>query len=111
MKVAIVGSRKFRNFDMVETYVNQLPKTDTIVSGGAIGVDLSAEMAAKKRGMNTIIYKAEWNRNGRGAGFMRNSLIVNECDRLVAFWDGESNGTKHSIDMAIKRGKTVEVIQ
>lgn len=111
MKVAIVGSRDFRNFDMVDTFVNQLPVSDVVVSGGARGVDLCAEMAARKRGMKCIIHKAEWARNGRGAGFMRNSLIVNDCDKLVAFWDGESRGTKHSIDLANLRGKSVEVIR
>ncbi len=111
MKIAIVGSRDFRNFDMVNTYVNSLPDDTVIVSGGARGVDTCAEIAAKKRGLRTIIHPADWNKHGKKAGFLRNSDIVNDADKVVAFWDGKSRGTKHSIDLANIRGKQLEIIR
>jgi len=54
-------------------------------------------------GCKSIIIKPEWNKYGKSAGYKRNSLIINEADKVVAFWKGESKGTKHSIDLAIKK--------
>lgn len=111
MRVAIVGSRNFRNFDMVDTFVHSLPSDAVIVSGGAIGVDRCAEYAAVKRGLAVSIHRADWIAYKKRAGFVRNVDIVNDCDRVVAFWDGQSRGTKHTIDLAMKRGKPVEIIR
>ncbi len=46
------------------------------------------------------IFIAEWDKYGKSAGYIRNRLIVQESDMIVAFWDGKSKGTKHSIDQA-----------
>lgn len=110
MKVAIVGSRKYTNLRKVQTYIATLPKDTVVISGGAVGVDRIAEAAAKRLGLQVIVYPAEWDKHGIMAGKIRNSLIVEECDRLVAFWDKKSNGTKDSIDKARKAGKPFEVI-
>ena len=48
-------------------------------------------------------------RNGL-AGFMRNTDIINEAELVVAFWDGQSKGTKDSIDKAEKQNKRVLTI-
>lgn len=41
------------------------------------------------------------------AAYFRNGWIVEDCDRLVAFWDGESRGTKVAISLALAAGKPV----
>ena len=41
---------------------------------------------------------------------MRNEDIVGNCEYLIAFWDGQSNGTKHSIGLAKKTNKLLETI-
>ena len=33
----------------------------------------------------------------------------NEADKIIAFWDGRSKGTKISIDMAIKANKNIDI--
>jgi hypothetical protein len=42
---------------------------------------------------------------------IRNQDIVNAADKVVAFWDGVSKGTKNTIDTAKKLGKEVTVFQ
>jgi NADPH:quinone reductase-like Zn-dependent oxidoreductase len=111
MRVAIVGSRDFTALNMVVEYVNSLPNDTVVISGGAIGVDRAAEQAAKARGLKVVIYFADWNLHGKAAGQIRNKTIVNDCDTMVAFWDGVSTGTKGSIHLASKAGKLEKVFR
>ena len=111
MKVAIVGSRNFRELDKVRAYVRSLPPGTTIVTGGARGVDNVAETTAKIFGYPVEVFLPDWNKHGKSAGFVRNNLIVCAADRVVAFWDGESKGTKHSIKLAEQFKKPLEIIR
>lgn len=109
MKVAIVGSRGYYPLSDVVEFVAALPADTEIVSGGARGVDRTAEKAARSRGLEVLIIKPEWKRLGRTAGFMRNHDIIESADRVVAFWDGSSKGTAHAIELAWQAGKPCEV--
>lgn len=103
MKVAIVGSRDFPSKPLVEEFVNVLtnmvPNVE-IVSGGAKGVDTWAVEQAKWIGNRTTVFPANWAAHGWGAAFMRNYLIVNHADVVVAFWFGRSRGTQHTLKLA-----------
>ena len=110
-KVAIVGSRSFTPLSKVREYISQLPLDTIIVSGGAEGVDRQAVGWARVLQMETLVFKPDWDKYGKSAGILRNTQIVDACDRLVAFWDGESKGTKDSIDKARKAGKQVVIIK
>lgn len=110
-KVAIVGSRKWPDWEMVRDYIYSLTPDDTVVSGGARGPDEWAEIYARELGLDTLIFRADWASFGKRAGIVRNRDIVNSCDRLVAFWDGKSAGTKHSIDLARAAGKPVLIFR
>lgn len=107
--VAIVGSRDWPEPDAVVEYVNSLDPSDTVVSGGATGPDTFAQIAAEERGMATLIFKPDWNTHGKKAGILRNQTIVDNSDRVVAFWCNDSAGTKYTIDYARKTGKPVIV--
>ena len=76
-----------------------------IISGGANGADTLAEMFADKFGCPILIIRPDWDAYGKRAGFLRNEEIVNEADVVLAFWDGESKGTKHTINLTKKAGK------
>jgi hypothetical protein len=108
MKVAIVGSRNYQHLQRITDYVNALPVDTVIISGGASGVDKTAEWGAKLRKMTIQIFPADWDAHGKAAGPIRNKQIVESADRLVAFWTGESKGTRNSIDLATARG--IEVV-
>ena len=110
MRVAIVGSRGYPRPMAVVRYVRELPAGTTVVSGGASGVDSWAANAAVFHHLDTLVFRADWKAHGRAAGMMRNQDIVDAADRLVAFWDGESRGTKDSIAKARARGIPVEIV-
>lgn len=115
-KVAIVGSRDWSNSQMVTDYVWQLPEWTTVISGGARGVDTFAQDAAVERiaqrgepNWDVEIFPALWDVYGKSAGYRRNADIVAAADRIVAFWDGKSRGTAHTIRLAQQANKPVEI--
>ena len=109
--VAIVGSRTFSDRKAVEAYVKQLPNNVVVVSGGAKGVDTWAALAAQKHGLKVKIFLPDWEQYGRAAGFIRNQDIVDLAHKVVAFWDGESRGTAHSMRLAKDKNKPLTVIK
>jgi predicted Rossmann fold nucleotide-binding protein DprA/Smf involved in DNA uptake len=109
MRVAIVGSREYSNLNRVREFVKALPPGTVVISGGARGVDHTAATAARIRGLEVVEYLAEWEHYGQRAGFMRNADIVAAADRVVAFWDGQSRGTQHTIQLATNAGKDVTI--
>lgn len=113
MKLAVVGCRKFNNYEFLEeTILEHYPieKIDTIISGGAKGTDTLAEQFAKKHNLTLIIFAPNWEKYGKSAGPVRNQLIVKECNEMIAFWDGVSRGTLSSINLAKKSRKPVMII-
>ena len=109
-KIAIIGSRNYKRLDLVEKYVqNNMKYGDLLVSGGAKGVDLASERAADKQNVETKIFLPDWEKNGKGAGLIRNTDIVKNSDKIVAFWDGKSRGTLDSIKKAKKMNKEYEI--
>lgn len=110
MKVAIVGSRSYPELDRVREFVRLLGPEVEIVSGGARGVDLAAELEARANQMKVRIFPADWSK-GRMAGYMRNHDIVNYADVIVAFWDGKSRGTMHTVSLGKTAGKYTVIIE
>lgn len=133
MKLAIVGSRDYPDLNQVTAYIDFVcseqeqyriaPSIDAegypepgydpmpvLVSGGARGVDQWAvNYGAKAWNLKSMVFPAEWDKHGKRAGIVRNGQIVQVADFIVAFWDGESRGTKSTIDLALKARKHLEV--
>lgn len=135
MRLAVVGSRDLARLDLVERYLNEHEGAlDVVVSGGARGVDRTAETWAADHGVPVMSFRPvnlgegdrswaveRWMGGQRSvlpgryrgfapAAFVRNGYIVEAADRVVAFWDGASNGTHHTINRARADGKLLEVV-
>lgn len=107
MKVAVIGSRSCE-VDIAE----YLPEDTTeIISGGAMGIDSCAKMYAKAHGIKYTEFLPDYKKNGRQAPILRNIEIVDYADLVLAFWDGESSGTKFVIGRCIKTGKKIRVFR
>lgn len=106
MKVAVIGSRGLK-VDNLEDYLPE--ETDELVSGGARGIDTSAEIYARKNGLPIKIFLPEYDKYGRSAPLRRNIQIIDYADIVLAFWDGASRGTKFVIDKCNERGKEVKI--
>lgn len=110
MNYAIIGSRTFIDYDKFKTECDKhLQNISKIISGGAKGADSLAARYAKDNNISLLEIIPEWNKYGNQAGFIRNKLIISACDIVIAFWDNQSKGTKHSIEFA-KRLKIKTII-
>jgi hypothetical protein len=111
MKLAIVGSRSFNNYNLLKDTINKYDNIKLIINNSAIGADKLAEQYAKEYNIETKIYLPDWNKYGKKAGPIRNELIIKDCDIVIAFWDGESRGTLNSINIAKTLNKKLELIK
>ncbi|MBD3260616.1 MAG: DUF2493 domain-containing protein [Candidatus Altiarchaeales archaeon] len=114
MIVAVVGSRHGCDYGFFENQMRKhVSQEETLISGGAMGVDTYAEVYAKA---HNIPFKKYLPRFQTGEDrrydvrdyFERNRLMVNDADMVIAFWDGKSKGTKYTIGYA--RTQKVDVI-
>jgi len=105
LKIAIVGTRRFDNYNKFKELV--LPilhnyQYDTIVSGGAVGVDTLAKRLANELNKNMLEFLP-----GNKSPLMRNTKIVLHSDIIIAMPCANSTGTYDTIRKANKQGKTV----
>ena len=108
MKFAVIGSRGFNDYELLEDELKRYQIT-TVISGGAKGADSLARDYAIAKNLQYEEHLPDWDKHGKGAGIIRNRDIVNNSDVVIAFWDGKSKGTKYSIEYGIKQGKQVFV--
>ena len=107
MRIAIIGSRTLK-IDDVDKYIPD--GVTEIVSGGAKGIDFCAREYAIKRGIKLVEFLPEYEKFKKGAPLKRNLQIIDYADKIIAFWDGKSRGTKYVIDNCREQNKEIEVI-
>jgi len=116
VKLIIAGGRDFKDYSKLvavsDHMLSKLVKTRDIeiVSGGARGADALAIDYANMRGYSLTIMNADWDTHGKSAGYKRNAEMAEYSTHLIAFWDGQSRGTKHMIDLANKLKLKVHVV-
>ena len=106
MKIAVVGSRNLVVNDLGKYLPNNVTE---IVSGGARGIDTCAREYAIAKGLKLTEFLPEYSRYGRGAPLKRNLQIINYADSVLAFWNGQSRGTKFVIEHCKAQGKPIRI--
>ena len=116
MRLIIAGGREFNDYELLKEKVDYLLRhkkgeTIEIVSGKARGADSLGERYAKDNGYTVKEFPADWNTHKKSAGYIRNQEMANYATHCICFWDGESKGTKHMIDIAKKENLSLRVIR
>jgi predicted Rossmann fold nucleotide-binding protein DprA/Smf involved in DNA uptake len=109
-RVAIIGSRTWKNRLAICDAIKRLKPGTVIISGGASGADSIAEVEGLAAGFVTVTVNAPWEVHGKAAGPIRNTVIADLADRCIAFWDGESPGTKMTIGLFTQMRKHVLIV-
>lgn len=120
MRVSIFGSRDLIVTERTIAYVRKfvennfdLRDLDMIVSGGAKGADRLAEFVADDLELVKEIYKADWDKYKKSAGFIRNTDIAERGDAGIALVSKPlrlSKGTFDTYKKMKEKGKRVHVI-
>jgi hypothetical protein len=111
-KIIVAGSRGFNDYQLLSKVLFEIGdkyENASLVSGCAKGADALAIQFANEHNIQIYKYPADWNTHGKAAGYIRNTEMANDSNVLVAFWDGQSRGTKHMIDTMHKQNKDVYV--
>lgn len=134
MIVLVSGSRTWTDYQHVfsKLYASYPPVTEFLVGDAPSGLDrIVMRLFRSEDGSpgdfmdfyehEPTVYEADWERyrpkagqikepRRNPAGMIRNDEMLDRPpDHVVCFWDGESHGTKHVIDGAIKRGIPLDV--
>lgn len=119
LRIIVAGGRDFSNYTTLSNVLNEYLsvasktgkydiKSVEFISGRARGADSLGERYANQNCYLLNMFPANWNFMGKPAGYYRNEIMAKfaTMDRdnydavLIAFWNGESAGTKHMIDLA-----------
>ena len=129
LRIIVAGSRDFKDYDLLSDtlmkYLGDMDDTDIVdnpsqvvfISGTARGADTLGEQFAYTWEYTVKRFPANWDLYGKRAGYIRNeqmakySVADGNYGVLFAFWDGQSKGTKHMIDLANKHGLEVHVVR
>jgi predicted Rossmann fold nucleotide-binding protein DprA/Smf involved in DNA uptake len=111
-KTAIVGSRRFNDYELMKKVLDPVKdKIGMIISGGAIGADTLAQRYAKENGIVIVIYYPNYSKYGKKAPLVRNVVIANMAEKMIAFAYKDSIGTRHVISKMKQLGKPVAIIE
>jgi hypothetical protein len=115
MRLIIAGGRYFNDYDLMKNRLDFFLKNVTepieIVSGKAQGADTLGERYGRENGHSIKEFYAQWGQFGKRAGYLRNKDMAEYATHCVCFWDGESKGTKHMIDLAKDCGLPTRIIK
>lgn len=114
MKVIVAGGRNFNDYELLCSKLENILKNQTditIISGKARGADALGERYAQEQGYKLEAHPADWDQYGKRAGYIRNEEMAKVADALVAFWDGNSRGTLHMINIAKRYGLKIRIVK
>jgi hypothetical protein len=115
MRVAVSGTRRTSEKDIryiwtVFDFLHDKYEIDTILHGGATGVDALADEWADENDISVERYEALWQKYGRSAGPQRNAaMLASDVEFWIAFPRSDSTGTNDFIEKARKAGIPGEV--
>ena len=116
-RLLVTGSRDWPSdewttiWDALDAALKRCVHPFVLLHGGAVGVDsIANDWAESRPGKVEIrVYKPDYRAHGSAAPHVRNDAMLNAADHVLAFWDGQSRGTKSVIDKASDLGLGYEV--
>jgi len=102
MKIAVISSKGFDDYQLMKQKLDQFYKIEMIIAGGEKRID---QLTKKYSQENYINFK----KLDKSVPMKTNQSLIETCDLVIAFWDGKSTETKNILDQAKVLNKRVEV--
>ncbi|MGW0247983.1 SLOG family protein [Nocardia goodfellowii] len=105
-RILVTGSRSWDNSVAIRDALQPYRCADAVlVHGGAAGADKLAGKIWSSWGKAVEEHVADWDREGKTAGYRRNErMVAAGADVCLAFIRDESRGASHTADIARKAG-------
>jgi hypothetical protein len=118
MRLLVCGDRKWNDIKLVREeimdFIKNIDQIDSLITGGARGADDCGILCAIELGIPFEIFEADWDRQGKRAGPLRNQRMLEDGkpDYVLAFHDDfdNSKGTKSMVNIAKKAGVMFNII-
>jgi len=115
LRILVCGGRDWDNEDRISRGIQAaliqwtIPSLDylVIIHGVARGADTLAGQIAKREGIRTEVYKAEWDKYGKKAGYLRNVKMLEEGKPHVVLAAPGGRGTAMMVSLAKRAGVPV----
>jgi hypothetical protein len=117
VKIIVCGSRyarpeaERRIAQILDWLAEEVPGPHAVIEGDAPGIDRLSGRVARSRGWEVITMPAEWSKNGRAAGPIRNQQMLDEhrtVNAVVAFpampINYDRSGTMDMVKRALNAG-------
>jgi hypothetical protein len=106
LRVLMCGDRNWTDREVIEKVI-EVYQPEIVIEGEARGADTISREVAEAKGIKVEKYPADWDKNGKGAGPIRNlqMLVQGKPDIVLAFHSklSESKGTLNMIMQSIQR--------
>jgi len=109
MNLAVVGSRTFHNYDLLQHHLDQYNFT-TIVTGSWGGVDNLAERYGWTHSKKLSLFYPTFSKYGKLSIPIHDVDVVDASDGVIAFWDSYSVGTRNILKYCQSIGKPFKII-
>jgi len=110
MKLAVIGAKEFSDYSLLKSILDKEKEIEQIISGGAKGADFLAKEYAHESNIKFLEFTPNYEEDGNEAKHIRDRAIVENCDKIIAFYDEKCEGTKYTMDYARQMHKSVMVI-
>ena len=109
MRLIVAGSREITDYAAVKKAIEEAiertgQKPVEIACGMARGVDECGYRWAKENGVKIKEFHADWDGEGKSAGYKRNARMAQWAQALVIVWTGTSRGSAHMLNLAKIQG-------
>jgi len=111
MKLAVIGSKEFTDYKKLKSTLDKIKDVSQIISGGAPGTDTLAKKYAQENNIAFLEFPPAFHKYEKEAKHVRDKLIVENCDKIIAFYDGKCEGTNYTLDYGRKHRKPIIIIE
>lgn len=114
--LTIAGMTQYDDFNFLKMKVDKFIENISeplreILTTEDRGVASLGQLYASTINVKSRIFAADWDKEGKSAGFQRNTRLVAASDKIIVFHNGKCNYSKDLIEKALAARKLIKIVQ